>query len=405
LPFWLLPSAQLAKQIRLLGPRSNRICPGKKVRLYDPSLGSETIVEILHPDAIQGISVAEVAKRAGVSQDSVISVLSGAAEKLRVNQKTAGKIRDVAAKLGYRAEETGVIHLASNDIGTAMDGVEVVIYIPESESARGDVKTAHRHALETGKKLAKAAKAGGVKRFVFAAEYPLLHEEDNKVETELKDVSDQEFAVTILRLGELYGHAKSGHWFGDLHDESGRLKDHPTVNILTARAILNGKVSVTDTEPKPFLHVEDAATSITAILDAPSQVVGGQIYDIGSDDQICTLGEIVRLIRQQAPSTDYIVAEGVGSGASTNLILTKIFDELGFAPAETLEEGIAQLVAALKDGTVSNYLSVQTGKVGGAAKTQNANDEAPEIQWESLTMTSIEIEIPGTSTDQSIQKH
>ena len=159
----------------------------------------------------------------------------------------------------------------NHQLATSMQGVDVVVFIPDSDARSCSERISAAIAC------ANSAKAGGVERFVFADTYRLSDEVIAHLEEELHGLGDDRFVVTILRLGELYGHGESTQWFGDLHDEDGQLHDHPAVNVLTVKAILHGEVSAIETGPRPFLHVEDAAVmSIMAVgwTDPPKWSTG-----------------------------------------------------------------------------------------------------------------------------------
>jgi nucleoside-diphosphate-sugar epimerase len=376
---------------------------GKTVRLLDPSASGPAVVEILHPNASRGVSIAEVAKRAGVSADSVSRVLDGATERLRVSPKTADKIRDIASSLGLRVDAPIPAKVQPIDVATAMEGVDVVVYIPKG-AATGSTKDSG--AFAAGKVYAEAAKAAGVKKFIVASAYRVGEEGSAGLEKELHNLGDAEFAITVLRLGELFGHAKGTEWFGDLHEPTAPVQPHRSVNVLTAQAILNGKVSVVDTEPRPFLHVEDAADAVISVMNAPAEVVSGQIYNVGSEDQVRTAGEIVHLIKQQAPQAEFVLSVSE-STTSTNkvVVFTKIGEELGFAPNRSLEKGIAQLIGSLRDGTVSSYMSVRSEESQATVPSVSPPESKSTIKWENLTEVSATVETSESSADQSRQKH
>jgi len=368
---------------------------GKNVRSYDPSAARPTVVEIANPNASRGITVADIAKHAGVSTDSVTQVLHGATEILHVSPKTAERIRDIAGSLGYRADNQGSTQSHSDSLATSMEGVDTAIYIGECHDSEWEKRAVA---------FTQAAKTGGAKRFVFVGPWWIGQNNSSDVEKEMCALGDDAFAVTIVRLGELYGHAKTAEWFGDLYDPSGQIQTGQSVNVLTANALHHGRASVVDSGPHPFLHVDDAVASIIAVSEAPAQTVNGQVYDIGAEDQIRTFGEIADLIKQQIPNAEIEISAGQGRTMS-ELVFSKIASELGFAPSLTIEEGIAQLIAALEDGRVAKYLAECAAKAETHPTVVPAGHSTSEIQWDSLTRAPVETKKLDASSDQSIQQH
>ncbi len=365
---------------------------GERVRLYHPSESGPTVIEIKDPHAPS--SIAEIAKRAGVTTESVGAVLNGASERLGVNPKTADKIREIAAKLGLKGETPGVTKLSLDDHVASMRGIDVAVYIPEGVTRTSSSGPMDR--LQEAIQFAQSAKDDGVKRFVIATSTTFgdaSQEDPNKA---LHELGDDQFTITILNLGELYGHANATQWFGDLRSKT------QTINVLTAKAVLSGTVDVEDSNPKPFLHVEDAVESIVAVIDAPVGVVNGQTYSVGSEDQIRTVREIAHLIKLHAPNADFVITACELDSTTLRGDLSKIYDELGFSPTRTLEEGISQTIRALQDGSVSNYMSSKSADPEVRVSAEPGGPVS-EIQWERLKITTVEVEHSPLSTDQSIQ--
>ena len=59
------------------------------------------------------------------------------------------------------------------------------------------------------------------------------------------------------------------------------------VNLLIAKAKFEKKITVYGggKQIRPFIHVEDLAEGLIKMLEAPVEKVGGQIFNIGSDEQ------------------------------------------------------------------------------------------------------------------------
>ena len=311
---------------------------------------------------------------------------SGMRVRLQQSTPEGPKRYDIVKRSGISGET--VTEMLATDIATTMEGVNIVIFIPEGGPEN---RVASKSEAMT---YARIAKLQGVKRFIIAGKGWADQTDNSHWQQDLTEIADDKFVITSVQLGELYGHASSTQWFGDLHDESGKLHDQTTVNVLTATALANGQLSVTESKAKPYIHVEDAVTSILKVLEAPAEIVNGQIYSAGSESQVRTTGEIARIIKQQAPHTEIIVYGVQDGAAGSPLGLSKIVDELGFSPVHTLEEGISQVITALQDGSVSTY-------VAGVPPDPEVLTTKSEIIWDNLTQSP-----PQTApkTDQSIKQ-
>jgi nucleoside-diphosphate-sugar epimerase len=221
------------------------------------------------------------------------------------------------------------------------------------------------------KLIAEVAKGHGVNRFIFAstcsvygASDDLLNEQSRlrpaslyastkmACERILDAMSSDSFSVVSLRFGTIYG-------------LSGRTRFDLVVNLLTARAVVEGEVTVSGgSQWRPFLHVEDAAAAVLRALEAPLHVVEGKVFNIGSDDQNFTIGEVGRLIASMVPGAKLV--ETVLPDADRRnyrVDFSQVRAHLGFRPSWTLEQGIRQVIDAVASGRVENYRDAKYSNV------------------------------------------
>ena len=102
----------------------------------------------------------------------------------------------------------------------------------------------------------------------------------------LLDMANDRFKPTILRFSTIYG-------------LSGRTRFDLVVNLLTAKAKLEGKITVFGGDQwRPFVHVDDAALAVATVLQAPQAIVGNQIFNVGSNDQNYTIQQIGEMVHE-----------------------------------------------------------------------------------------------------------
>jgi nucleoside-diphosphate-sugar epimerase len=161
----------------------------------------------------------------------------------------------------------------------AMQDVDTVVHLG---GLVGDPACAWNEALTVEVNLtftrviAEIAKASGVRRFVFASTCSVYGASDeildessqlnpvslyarSKIGSErvLNQLQSPTFNVTILRFGTIYG-------------ISGRTRFDLVVNLLTAKAYVDGGITVFGGDQwRPFVHVADAAKAVAAVVDAP----------------------------------------------------------------------------------------------------------------------------------------
>lgn len=147
-------------------------------------------------------------------------------------------------------------------------------------------------------------------------------------------------AVTCLRLATLYGLAP-------------RMRFDLVVNIMAARAVREGRVLLYGgAQWRPLVHAADAADAFVAVLDAPKDVVGGQVFNVGSDDQNFRVADLARRVaaafgarlEQHPPSQDDL--------RNYRVSFEKIQHHLGFRARRSVEDACDEIRGFLADSTV-----------------------------------------------------
>lgn len=156
-------------------------------------------------------------------------------------------------------------------------------------------------------RLARAAREAGLKRFVYASSCsmygtseqgelvaedaplrPLTSYARSKAESEeaLLELADGDFSPVFMRNATAYG-------------VSPRLRVDLVLNNLVGWAFTTGEVVIlSDGTPwRPLVHVQDIATATLGMLEAPTEVVHAQAFNVGADSenyQVSDLAEIVK---------------------------------------------------------------------------------------------------------------
>jgi nucleoside-diphosphate-sugar epimerase len=252
-----------------------------------------------------------------------------------------------------------------NTVVEAMQGVDTVIHLGAlvgDPACNLDEDLTVEVNLMATKMIAEVAKGYGISRFLFAstcsvygASDDLLDEKSalnpvslyarTKIASEklLLRMVEPTFAPVILRFGTIYGF-------------SGRTRFDLVVNLLTAKAVVDGVITLYGGDQwRPFVHVEDAARAVVAAIEAPPEKAGGEIFNVGSDEQNYTLAGVAEVIRSMVPGSK-VVDHGQDSDRRNYRVdFRKVRAGLGFRPQWTLEKGVAQVAEAFRTGKVKDY--------------------------------------------------
>lgn len=218
--------------------------------------------------------------------------------------------------------------------------------------------------------LAEVAQTVGVRRFMFASTCSVYGASDGILDegSELNPVSlyacskisaeqvvlgmeNGVFSPTIMRFGTIYG-------------LSGRTRFDLVVNLLTAKAVKEKKITIFGGDQwRPFVHVDDAALAIAMLLESPLSLVGHQVFNVGSNEQNYRIQSIGRIINRILPSAELIHDGFDADRRNYRVSFDKLQTMLNFSPKWTLEKGVMQVVTALRNDALVDYRAAEYSNV------------------------------------------
>ncbi len=109
---------------------------------------------------------------------------------------------------------------------------------------------------------------------------------------------------------------------------------------------------------RSFVHVRDVVRGIMLGLDAPEAKVRGQVYNLGAENGNYTKDQIVNLVLKRMPETmvEYKDLTFGGDMRDISVSFAKVKHELGFETTLDVDDGIRDLLFALKTGLIRNPL-------------------------------------------------
>jgi nucleoside-diphosphate-sugar epimerase len=271
----------------------------------------------------------------------------------------------------------------------AIQGVDTVIHLG---AIVGDPACSLDEALTIDvnlcatRMIAELAKANGIDRFIFASTCsvygacdeildersmvrPISLYGQTKLASEqvLFKMATDRFKPTVVRFATIYG-------------LSGRTRFDLVVNLLAAKAKIEGKITVNGgAQWRPFVHVDDAAAAVADIVEAPREVVGGEIFNVGSNEQNYTITQIGELVHEQVMSAELLINENDTDRRNYRVNFSKIRNLLNFQPKWTVEQGISQVLEAIASGDVEDYREAKYSNV--KFLTESANASAVRDNW------------------------
>lgn len=236
------------------------------------------------------------------------------------------------------------------------EGFDAVVHLAElSNDPLGQNNPAITFKInhEGSVRIAKAARAAGVKRFVYASSCSVygvgtgefLDESSPvnpqtayaeckvRVERDLSALADDRFCAVFLRNATVYG-------------PSPRMRFDIVLNDLCALAWINKKISmVSDGSPwRPIVHIEDICEAVRCAVQAPAASINGQVFNVGSTAENFRIREIAQLVSQAFPGCEVSAGPPSQDNRSYRVSFDKIAAKLpGYKTRWTALQGAQEL--------------------------------------------------------------
>lgn len=248
-------------------------------------------------------------------------------------------------------------------VADALTGCDAVIHlacISNDPSYDLDPNLGKSINYDAFRPLVRAAKAAGVKRFIYASSSSVYGVKDEAEVTEdlslepltdyskFKALCEQElleerepgFVVCTIRPSTVCGYAP-------------RQRLDVVVNIFTNQAFHNGKIRVTGgPQKRPNIHIEDMCRVYLHLLQQEDDKIDGKIWNAG--DTNYPISELAEIVKKVVGPHVEIETFPTNDPRSYHVSGKKIRDDIGFELKYTIEDAVRGLVEAFKDGRLSN---------------------------------------------------
>lgn len=136
---------------------------------------------------------------------------------------------------------------------------------------------------------------------------------------------------------------------------SPRMRFDLTISEFTRELATGRKLKVFDPDTwRPYCHVQDFAALIDLVLKAPREKVDRQIFNAGGDRNNATKRQIVNLILKKIKDGQVEYQLQGADPRNYRVDFGKIKSALGFVPAISIEDGIDELLEALRSKQFTN---------------------------------------------------
>jgi nucleoside-diphosphate-sugar epimerase len=276
--------------------------------------------------------------------DTLALVRSRAGERLRV------------VRGDVRAFDHSLLH--------SVDGVVDLSGISNDPSCELEPDLTRSVNVEGARRLAVAALEQGVKRYVFSSSCSVYGHGEGlglsetsprrpvslyaRAKAEVEDFLLEAgrsgrgaTTFTCLRLATVFG-------------LSARMRFDLAINVMTKNAYVHNRITIDGggRQWRPFVHVHDAAAAFELVLASDASRVAGEVFNVGSDANNVQILNLAFRVRDVVPGTEVVHAPTDPDLRDYNVSFDKIHRVLAFRAEQGVDEGIREVLLALREGAV-----------------------------------------------------
>ena len=246
----------------------------------------------------------------------------------------------------------------------ALEGVSAVVHLAAivgDPACARQPEVAREVNLEATRSLLTDAEDAGVERFLFASTCSNYGRMDNgdladetvelkpvslyaetKVEAEGEVLGRQQLAPTCLRFATVYG-------------TSPRMRFDLTVNEFTRDLeVLDELVVFGEQFWRPYVHVRDAASAIALVLEAPLDLVAGEVFNVGDTRDNYRKLDLVEILRERFPNGKVDFVHKDEDPRDYRVSFEKFATRTGFKVERSVEDGIDEVLALVRSGLLDD---------------------------------------------------
>ncbi|MFH1699532.1 MAG: NAD-dependent epimerase/dehydratase family protein [Candidatus Zixiibacteriota bacterium] len=253
------------------------------------------------------------------------------------------------------------------DLLTATDDVDCVIHLAAivgDPACALDPRATIDINYESSKILVDTCLHKKVKRLLFASSCSVYGASENDellteesplnpvslyAETRLRseeailNQAESPLAVTMFRLATVFGF-------------SYRPRFDLVVNILTARALQEGEISIFGgSQWRPNIHVRDVVGGFVAGMEAPDEIIDRQVYNLGSEKENYRIARIGEMVKDALPDTIIKTVDAEIDRRDYRVSFDKIEKALNWRAGVSVPDGIQEIIKAYHSNKFGHY--------------------------------------------------
>jgi len=161
-----------------------------------------------------------------------------------------------------------------------------------------------------------------------------------KTESLVLETNNKNFETCVLRLATVFG-------------ISPIMRFDLLLQELIMEAFLNKKIKIFGPSYwRPLIHVKDVSKAFLSAVYSPSELISGEVFNVGSTKQNFTKLELAKMIQRYMSDIEIEVQEFKKDPRNYQVSFDKITNYLGFRTEHTIHDGISEMIHGLNDKTI-----------------------------------------------------
>ena len=209
------------------------------------------------------------------------------------------------------------------------------------------------------KKLVTISKEHGVKRFIFASTCSNYGSASATVDENSQVQSLSLYSSTKVNSENFILNTKNSSFepcilrFATAHGLSPRMRFDLLLQEFLRDAILDKKIRIYGPNFwRPLAHVDDISNACIAAIKSPSDIISGEIYNVGHTRENYTKIMLAEIIREFVPSTKIEIIESKKDLRTYKVSFDKIKNNLKFISKKTIRDSISGILTEIQKGSL-----------------------------------------------------
>ncbi len=171
---------------------------------------------------------------------------------------------------------------------------------------------------------------------------PLSLYSECKVNSEkyIIDNNSDKFQTCILR-------------FATAHGLSPRMRFDLLVQEFLRDALVDKKISIFGEDFwRPLIHVDDMANACILVVNASSNIISGEIFNVGGSNENYTKRQLASIIHKHISDIKIEIVKSKTDPRNYKVSFDKINRILNFQSKKTVENSVVEILNKIEDGTI-----------------------------------------------------